>query len=644
MRLLGLVDFVGDDDKLIDGLVSVHQPEDSIGLHERAVLHEASAFLYVDYVFFRRYEAADDATLLSSHVAAYVIDNTRHGLDEAAIAEIHHKLWLHGIAPLVYVNWPTRIDILSCAREPDFWDTTGGTGRAAYRPAEQISAPSPTGTNNDAAVSAIKLAARISQKFEQNRRRFSGYRLSEGTFWDDPANRTLARHDFAAHRSLIRAVVEADRAIDGSAKPVRRRLLMLVILIKYLEDRGVFPVELFGRFHAGARSIRDILRDGTAEEVHRLLAYFERKFNGDVFSLGADAEQLTETEFRRFARLVAGNELGGQLHFWELYSFEHIPVEVISRLYQRFVTSRGAVYTPPQLASLLLDRVMPYEQMTGIEKVLDPACGSGVFLVGAFKRLVVHWRGQNDWRRPEVNDLKGILSHSIFGVELETTAVDLTAFSLALAVCDALEPPVIWQALKFDKLRGRNLREGDFFDPNTFAGDGARSWPSAFDVVVGNPPFDSELSEAAVASDAARERNLPSLPDKQTAYLFLEKGLQSLATGGSLCLIQPAGLIYNNNPVEFRRHLMRLRPLRSVLDFVSIRGMYEGADPKTIAWYASGEQDIQAVIHHLTFRRTYSAAEMIAFEIDHYDNHPIPRRSWKRIRMCGGKDFWEAAG
>jgi len=65
-------------------------------------------------------------------------------------------------------------------------------------------------------------------------------------------------------------------------------------------------------------------------------------------------------------------ELGGQKYFWELFSFAHIPVEVISRLYQRFVTGHGAVYTPQFLAALLLDQVMPYERMTGKEKVLDP--------------------------------------------------------------------------------------------------------------------------------------------------------------------------------------------------------------------------------------------------------------------------------
>jgi len=62
------------------------------------------------------------------------------------------------------------------------------------------------------------------------------------------------------------------------------------------------------------------------------------------------------------------------------------------------------------------------------------------FLVGAFRRLVHFWQSRNGWRKPDVATLKGILKQSIFGIELQEEAVHLTAFSLALAVCDALHP------------------------------------------------------------------------------------------------------------------------------------------------------------------------------------------------------------
>ncbi len=98
-------------------------------------------------------------------------------------------------------------------------------------------------------------------------------------------------------------------------------------------------------------------------------------------------------------------------YLWGLYSFGHLPVDVIIHLYQRFVRGSTAVYTPPFLAALLLDVAMPYDKLTGHERVLDPACGSGVFLVGAFRRLVNAWRARHQWQKPSVlKDLKSILS------------------------------------------------------------------------------------------------------------------------------------------------------------------------------------------------------------------------------------------
>lgn len=634
VRSLQAVDFFDAKNRPVDGLVSVQGNGATSRPDEHAALLQAATFEHVDYVYFRRFN--DGRT---SQIAAYVVDNTRGHLSEIELAQLHHKLWLHGVAPLVYVAGLTRVDILSCSRKPDFW-TDRGT--AEYRPADSFEVPIHHGRE------MLQLAAIIDDELTEKRRRFSAHRLADGTFWDDPANHSLANEGAAAHKSLIQAIVEADEDLKGAKHPIRRRLLVLMVLIKYLEDRNVFPRNrVFGQFLRGSQSFVDILKSGSVESVQGLLSYFEKRFNGDVFSLGDAGTSLSESDLRRFAKLVEGKSLGGQQHFWELFSFEHIPVEVISRLYQRFVTGDGAVYTPPVLASLLLDFAMPYESLSGSEHILDPSCGSGIFLVGAFKRLVTVWRSRNQWKRPSVDLLKTILRNCIYGVELEETAVDLTAFSLSLAICNALEPPVIWSELKFDKLRGRNLKEGDFFEPATFAGRGSNPWPETFDVIVGNPPFKSELTAPAKQVEAVRAKARPRLPDKQAAALFLETGLLSLASGGRLCLLQNAGLLYNSGTSPFQKYLMGLATLEAVLDFVSIRGMFDGADPKTIAWLASKLAPMDESIRHLTFRRTFSSSQRIGFELDYYDWNLVARKYahqnpfvW-RCGLLGGGRLYE---
>ncbi len=590
---LASVGLAPDSREAADGLVSVRQPPRELAIDEAAFVRGAQVFTAVGYVFFRRF---DDGR--SSQPAAFVIDNTDERLTVSEIARAHHDLWLHGVVPLVYVAWPTRIDILSCARGPDFWQE----GDRRYNPAEQL-----------------RVATEV--EAERARVRFSSRRLADGTFWEDPQNQRLARHQRAAHESLIQAVVKTDEELDGEANPAARRLLLLTVLIKYLEDRSVFPGPgWFGHFRKGARSFLDVLQGEEPDEVSGLLEALERKFNGDVFYLPAGL-RLTKATLRSLAKLVEARTLGDQRYLWGLYAFDHIPVEVISHLYQRFVQGSTAVYTPPFLAALLLDHTMPYGKLTGRERVLDPACGSGVFLVGAFRRLVNAWRAQHGWRTPDAETLKSILREQIFGVELERDAVDLTAFSLALAVCDCLQSNVIWSKLRFDPLRGRGLREADFFAACAPGDGGAPDLNEPFDVIVGNPPFESRFSDAAQRFNAAHKEERGEIPDKQIAYLFLDQCLRLLSVDGRLCLIQPAGFLYNLQSHPFRCFVAATGRLESLFDFISVRGLYESADAKTVAVLVGAEQ--AESFSHLTFRRTYKTAERIGFELDHYDRHRL---------------------
>ena len=599
----------------LPGLVPVKGSAMPDRVEEQTILRQAQNIGDIDYVFFRRFSDGR-----SSHAAACVIDNSDDHLDEAKLAEIHRKLWLNGCTPLLYVGWQTRVDVLSCARGPDFWKEPN----VEYGPAE-----------------TIEVVAQVSRALQDQLRRFSAYRLSDGTFWDDPDNSALAESGKAAHQQLIRAVVETDKEIDGQKSPVLRRLLLLTVLIKYLEDRDVFPPGWFAQFHKGAASFFDLLQQGSPDSIRELLNKLERKFNGDVFELPETEQKLTIKELRRFADLVEAKTLKAQRYLWQQFSFQYIPVEVLSHLYQHFARKgTGAVFTPPILANLMLDFVMPYERLTGQERVLDPTCGSGIFLVGAFRRLVHFWRSQTGWKQPDVATLKAILKKSIFGIELQEDAIHLTAFSLALAVCDALHPNVIWRELRFDKLVGTNLQIGDFSD--RIEAVRAAVTGAAFDVVVGNPPFLSKLTDAARRYRKDQKRH-GSIPDNQMAYFVAEQGTSLLKDDGKLCLIQPHGFLYNEKARPFQKAFISTNQLDAVLDLTSIRRLYDGADPKTIALLATKRRPAtDHRIRHLTFRRTFSVKERIGFELDHYDRHLVPQDAaenhpwvW-RVNVLGG--------
>lgn len=615
---LKLLRLTTEPDAIVPGLVSVRNPEKGLRVDEQVTVLQAQLLGDVDYVFFRRFTDGR-----SSLVAAYVIDNADYRFSQGELAKIHHKLWLNGSAPLLYVGWPSQIDVLSCARGPDFWKN----GALTYRPAE-----------------TIMVAAQISRALEERVKRFSAQQLSDGTFWDDPANTALANADAGAHRRLITAVVETDRDLGGEKKPHFRHLLLLTVLIKYLEDRGVFPDGWYADVQAGTNSFLELLRTGTPDQVRQLLGKLERKFNGDVFAVpDDDTGWLSARELKRFADLVEARTINAQRYLWDQYSFRHLPVEVLSHLYQRFAQpDQGAVFTPPFVANLMLDYAMPYQGLTGDERVLDPTCGSGIFLVGAFRRLIQVWRSKSQWAQPSVADLKKILRGQIFGVEMQAEALRVTAFNLALAVCDALQPNVIWKELRFEKLTGSNLLAGDFFEClGKLSGNGQ----PRFDLVLGNPPFLSRLTPAGAKIEAEEANTFGPVPDRQIAYAVARASMRLLREGGRLCLIQPAGLIYNENTTRYRNAFVTHYRFEAVLDFSSIRNLYDGADPKTVAIVVTNESPKpQQRFHHLTFRRSFSVMARIAFELDHYDRHLVSPRFavehpwvWRANLLGGGR-------
>ncbi|MGV2388701.1 MAG UNVERIFIED_CONTAM: N-6 DNA methylase [Microcystis novacekii LVE1205-3] len=84
----------------------------------------------------------------------------------------------------------------------------------------------------------------------------------------------------------------------------------------------------------------------------------------------------------------------GQLSLWPYYSFDVIPLDFISSIYEEFVNKKagkGVHYTPEYIVDFILDGVLPWHNKEWELKILDPACGSGIFLVKAFQRLIYRW-------------------------------------------------------------------------------------------------------------------------------------------------------------------------------------------------------------------------------------------------------------
>ena len=608
----------------VDGLVPVSgydregRPPEEIAMIEKAAGYGAHA------VFF---EAARNGRPPVAQAFIFVSDGPA---DDPKFAELHQRLWSWGGVPLLYRKTPGLVQLFRCAHKPDFLSPTG----------EVICKP----------IKRLRRAAAISSDPW-----WDASRLRNGTLWDDPAVcKAMLSSRRAAHKRLIDAVKQLDADLNKEVilkKHLRRKLLILSLLIAYLEERGVLTPDDFGQSLSGATRFFQVLANG--EALVKLLAALEERFNGHVFILDdADRDSLKGNgQLVQFARLVEGHqEEGGQLTLWQLYSFKDLPVELISHIYQLFVKDTDtSVYTPPFLVRLMLDEVLSWERLDRLQQqneiILDPSCGSGVFLVEAYKRLVLHWRSRNEWKRPGVAVLKGLLK-KVHGIDLEEGAVELAAFSLCLALCDALEPEAIRASVKlFPPLSGKTLHHSCFFEASE---QGLVKEPIG--VVTGNPPFTSTLTTAGAERSCQRyEATHGRLPDKQLAYLFLHEAMGMVAEGGVLSMLQQYNFLYNQQSLGFRRRFMTNWDVREILDFISVRGLFQkgGADTKVVVVVAEASaskppQDRK--ILHATFRRSGWADAEQGFDIDYYDLHWLPRRLalsnesvWRTDLLGGGR-------
>ena len=139
-------------------------------------------------------------------------------------------------------------------------------------------------------------------------------------------------------------------------------------------------------------------------------------------------------EHLRLLAQIAGGETemkSGQKSLWPYYSFDTMPLELISSIYEMFVNTdtqeeadakkktgaktkvdakrKGTHYTPGYIVDAVLDGVLPWDDKRWDLRILDPACGSGIFLVKAFQRLVHRWRLAHPGREPPAALLKRIL-------------------------------------------------------------------------------------------------------------------------------------------------------------------------------------------------------------------------------------------
>ncbi len=419
-------------------------------------------------------------------------------------------------------------------------------------------------------------------------------------------------------------------------------LLGRSIFVRYLEDRGILLAEDLSRLELPESLVSALDLDWAA--VSSLFDAMSDHFNGDVFrrdaiSLPVPKEALNElSDFFRAADLVTG-----QQSLWP-YDFAIIPPELISSIYEQLLITKqksdAAYYTPRHVVDLVLDELLSPEWWSGATRtILDPACGSGIFLTEAFRRMVYQRTiGREDV--PTFDEFADLLVDSVFGVDKNADAIGVAAFGLYLALLEHVDPRTAWLNARLPNLIGTNLVVSDFFDDHSLA---ARK----FDAVVGNPPWQSRLSPAAVRYLQNRKCEAP---DRQIAVAFVWRAAELLSDDGLVGMVLPSKTILHNRgrPADrFRLEFFSTLDVRIIIDLSPLRRDLFGTatSPAMIAVFGQGEDRDEAVLH-VSPRRTPVAQIADAIAIPQQNIRRIPRSTtmtdpalWKPLLWGGLADL-----
>ena len=432
--------------------------------------------------------------------------------------------------------------------------------------------------------------------------------VESGTLFD---SRPYESRHGRADAQLLQDVKAANEALvaEGLLPGVAHALIERVILVRYLEDRSIVTSEYFatvagieGSWTAVLDAVPETPQLGASSTLVSCLAdrdftyaVFERleaDFNGDLFRVEDDEQELVQQRhLDLLAELLTGRGQDPQqpLFLWA-YDFGVVPTSLISSMYEQFYRAGtddrgGTHYTPPELVEFVLSRVLSDEVLATSPKICDPACGSGIFLVDAFRRLVGHASSAKGGAL-YADELRTLLLTRVVGVDVNPEAIRLAAFSLYLAYLNYQEPKDILRAGSLPHLIHRpGLAAGsavlfvaDAFTPTSdeLNGESAVGLPWAagsFDVVVGNPPWSQPHGSETLQSDKWALSNRLPFGNRNPSQKFLWRSLSFLKRGGVAALLVGANAIHNVRS-HFRSRWLQEIELREVVDFTSSRGLF----------------------------------------------------------------------
>ncbi len=472
-----------------------------------------------------------------------------------------------------------------------------------------LSTPPAAGDDGEVQLEPLAIVERAGD-VAQALQLFHRDRLEAGATFESPK---LVARKGRADKQLVDDVRAATGALAdaGLAQTTAHALIERVILVRYLEDRQIVVPSYIEEVARQRPEWEAILQApsttpnyGTDSAFVKCLAdrsltyaVFARlaeDFNGDLFvDLPAERAAVKPKHLsliEGFLRGTAGAEQQ-PLFLWA-YDFSIVPTSLISEMYEIFhredIGAKDSHYTPAELVEYVLAETLTDELLARRPRICDPACGSGLFLVEAYRHLV-RYEMARAGRSLTPARLRRLLLERIAGIDVNEEAIRLAAFSLYLAYLDYQSPQDVRTAGHLPRLiqhgdheQARPLVVSDAFAENRGAGDAKPAagsatlpWPEkSFDVIVGNPPWTKPRRGDTRVPDTWAKRRELAVGDRSRSQLFLWRALSLLKDRGTGALLVAATTFLTTRSKDFRGSWLQRARVERVVNFTNGRHVF----------------------------------------------------------------------
>lgn len=419
----------------------------------------------------------------------------------------------------------------------------------------------------------------------------------------------------------------------GLSQTLVNALIGKIIFYRYLIDRKV-RLNYQGKERWDNEDLCECLAN--KDSFLAFVRHLENKdtgFNGDMFRITPEDYQLiSQDALNVLIRLLESeNLMTSQRSLFDLYDFSILPIEFISNMYEKFIgvdkqDKESAYYTPTFLVDYIVaetvEKHLSADDNNYNCRILDPSCGSGIFLVESLRRIIekyVRVKKIKDTNTESFREgLKKLVCDNIFGIDKDYDAIQVAIFSIYLTLLDYQEPADI-EKFKFPNLYGKNLICSDTFDVDNLELKELEEKRLQFDYIIGNPPWKGsggdEQAKAYLSNRREKERNVRNaigVNNNELAEYFVFRVSDFCSTNTEVALIIHSTSLYNSKDgvSVFRKYLLDQFYIKGVTELACVRKeVFDKSNDKSIApacilfyKYANGSNTDSNIITHISIK------------------------------------------